>query len=79
MYGPYGYHMFGGGWVMMIFFTLLFLLILAGIVFLVVWLATRYRMPGGRTEESPLDILKLRYALGEISHEEYERMKQELS
>ena len=62
---------------MMIFFTVFVLLLLAGIVFLVVWLTTRYRAPGGG--EAPLDILKQRYAKGEINLEEYERMMQELS
>jgi len=40
-----------------------------------IWLATRYRAP----RESPLDILNRRYASGEVSREEYERMKQEIS
>lgn len=60
----------------MMLFTLIFgLLLLVGIAFVVAWLVSRYRGPG----ESPLDILKRRYAQGEISREEYERMRQELS
>jgi len=60
---------------MMILLTFLWLLLLVGIVLIAIWLATRYRAPG----ESPLDILNRRYARGEISREEYERMKQEIS
>lgn len=35
---------------------------------------------GGRDRDksSPVEILKSRYASGEISHEEYQRMKREL-
>jgi len=63
----------------MIFMGIFGLLLLAGIVLIVVWLATRYRAPSGGAGESPLDILKARYARGEISREEFERMKQDLS
>ena len=79
MHGPYEWPMFGGGWLAMIFMAIFWLLLLAGIVVLVVWLATRYRAPGGGAGESPLDILKARYARGEISQEEFERMKQDIS
>jgi putative membrane protein len=59
------------------------LLILAGIVVLLVWLFSGKPFSsirrGGTTEETPLEILKKRYARGEISPEDYERMKRELS
>jgi putative membrane protein len=32
----------------------------------------------GRAGETPLEILKKRYAKGEIAREEYERMKKDL-
>lgn len=57
---------------------ILWLVVLVAAALIVVWLATRYRAPGG-PGESPLDIIKRRYAQGEINREEYERMKQELS
>ena len=40
---------------------------------LIFWIfATPYKIPGQRTQkESPLDILKKRFALGEISKEDY--------
>ena len=71
MYGPYG------GW--MIFHFLFWILIIIGIVLLIVWLI---RQPGrykhGHDEESPLDILRKRYARGEISKEEFEEMKKDI-
>ncbi len=53
------------------------------IIVLFVWLLTqavgRNRDSESRSrEETPLEILKKRYARGEISHEEYERMKKDL-
>ena len=69
-YGAYGWtHMMspmGGG---------LFMLLLVVLGFV---LAARvYRRSSGAAE-SPLDILKRRYAQGEISREDFERMKQDL-
>lgn len=68
------YH-YGYGWLMLLM-MILSLAFLAVIIVVIVWAVNRSR-PGG--VESPLDILKKRYARGEITKEEYERMKQELS
>ncbi len=56
-------------------------LVIAGIVFIVLSLARSPRaappsMP--RTGETPLDILKMRYAKGEITKEQYDQMRQDL-
>lgn len=70
MYGPYG------GWM---FFHFLFWILIIGVVLLIVWLV---RQPGryerGHGGESSLDILKKRYARGEISKEEFEKMKKDI-
>ena len=67
--GEYGWGM-GFGW----FFTLIFWgLIIFAIFYLVKHTA------GGKKEGSALDILKKRYAAGEISREEFERMKEEIT
>lgn len=49
-------------------------------VILIIWIfATPWDIPGQRTKnETPLDLLKKRYAKGEISKEEYEDIKNTL-
>ena len=69
------YH-YGFGWIYMLLMMILAPAFLVAIVLAVVWLAGRSRPSVG---ETPLDILKRRYASGEITKEEFERMKQELS
>lgn len=75
-HGPGGWMTGPWAWVFAVFAALFWLLILGTLVWLVIWLI-RQTGPAGR--ESPLDILKTRYARGEISRDEYERMRQELS
>lgn len=60
------------GWLFIIIFTVL---IVFGIVHLVNLVGRRGRHRG----ESPLHILKRRYASGEISKEEFQRMKDDIS
>lgn len=74
-----------GGWGMggfgMIFMLLFWVLIIAGIVFLIRWL---FEKTGSRsstgvgTGSEAMDILKERYAKGEITLEEFEAMKKEI-
>lgn len=56
---------------------LVWALIIAGVVWLVQSLA-RGTGTGAPPAESPLDILKRRYASGEISREQFEQMKRDL-
>jgi putative membrane protein len=58
-------------------FMWLILLILIGVVLYLVFRGDRWVRRGG--EETPLDILKKRYARGEITKAEYDRMKKELA
>ena len=72
---PWGLAMGLGGLVMLAFWGAL----IVGVVLLVRSLGSATAAPPeppGR--ESPLDILKRRYAAGEISQEEYERMRSTL-
>jgi putative membrane protein len=70
----------GWGWGMPLIGGLFWLAILAGVVLLVTS-AIRHQGPSRSVgaEEPPLDILKRRLAKGEISREEYESLKKELS
>jgi putative membrane protein len=69
---------YGGGW-MMIFW---WILIIAVVFVLVKWTATsRGGWPGNgnnRQNKSALDILKERYAKGEIDKDEYDSKKKDL-
>ncbi len=70
-WGNYGWGM-GFGWMFMVLF---WALVILGIMYIV---QTISRRPGQGPEEKPLDILKKRYAKGEITKEEFERMKDDL-
>ena len=85
--GNYG-HMGGGGWNHMmnsgygygyggIFMGILIIIVIGVVVYFIIQ-STRAKTSGGPLQETPLDILKKRYAKGEISKEEYERMKNDL-
>jgi len=50
------------------------------IIALVTWLIVRFVRSGQyTTSQSPLDIAKTRYAKGEITREEFEQIKKDLS
>ena len=69
-----GHFFFWGGGFMWIFW----ILVLAGIIFFILNMS---RGNNGRTpgdNDSPLEILKKRYARGEIDTEEYEQRRREL-
>lgn len=70
----------GYGWWMWIGMALFWIVVVGLIVAVVVWLANSGA--GGRfgppRQESPEDILKRRYARGEIDDEEYHRRLEEL-
>lgn len=74
MYGfDHGGWMFGGGLVMLLWWLLPIALVVALAVYLV-------KLSGGRstTEKNALDILKERYARGEIKRDEFEQIKRDL-
>lgn len=72
MHGNYGWGM-GFGWIFMIIF---WVLVILGVVFLIKMIAGGFKCE--KRDESVLDILKKRYAKGEISKEEFEEKKKDL-
>jgi len=66
--------MMGGMW----FFSILFwVLIIAGVVFITKWFLERNKKTAP-VNETALDVLKKRYAKGEIDQETFEQMKKEI-
>lgn len=70
----------GMGWFGMIFMTAFWILIIVGLVFLIRWLIQSTRGESGRALGSSraIEILKERYARGEIEKEEFEEKKKHL-
>jgi putative membrane protein len=64
------------GW--MVVNLVFWILVIVGIVLLVVWVGQKAVGAGSRPEESALEILKKRYARGELSKAEYEEKKRDL-
>lgn len=68
---------FGG---MGFFGALLMVLFWAGVALLVVWaVRASVSTPRGMANDAPLDILKRRYAAGEINRAEYEQARRDLT
>lgn len=73
----YGYAPFGGfGWIFMI---LWWAVIIAIIFAFTKWLTSQSRSDKDDHEKTPLDILKKRYAKGEIDKKEFTEKKKDLS
>ena len=68
LWGPWG---IGMGLIMLVFWGL----IIVGLVLGIRWLVTQGKEPRA---DSPLDILKRRYARGEIDRDEFEAKKRDL-
>lgn len=73
---------FGGGmsWAGIILNFIFFILIIIGIILLIVWLVKRASHPGteGKTGSKAIEVLKERYARGEITKDQYESIKKDL-
>jgi putative membrane protein len=71
-YGDFG-SMGGLGWIWMV-------LVLAVVIALVVWRAgSVFGIRGGASEPTPMEILRKRYAAGEITADEFEQAKRTLA
>jgi putative membrane protein len=78
MMGPYGY---GGGWGWMaagwITMLMFWVLVIVGVVAVVRW-ANVAGIAGSRSE-TPVEILRRRYAAGELTKEQFESMKRDVA
>ena len=70
---------FGLWWLMPFVMIAFWIVVIVGIISLIRWLARSDRGREIKSEETALDILKKRYAKGEISKEDFERMKKDIS
>lgn len=73
-----------GGWGLIwgIFIFVFIAIILIGIILLIIWLVKRVNHSGGSStvrESNALEILKKRYANGEMTKEEFETTKKDIS
>jgi putative membrane protein len=72
---------YGMGWFWSIIMVVFWIAVIVGIIFLIRWLVISSRTGGhvARSEDSPLEILKRRYARGEIDRQEFEEKKKDLT
>jgi putative membrane protein len=70
---------YGGGW-MFVLGGFLFIVFWAVIISLIIWAIRKYTgSTGNISSKSPLDIAKERYAKGEITKEQFEQLKKDLT
>jgi putative membrane protein len=72
---------YGGMWLWMVFGFLLFVLFWGAIIWLIVWAIKKAteRRGSESASQNALDIAKARYARGEITKEQFEQIKTDLS
>ncbi|HEX9910419.1 MAG TPA: SHOCT domain-containing protein [Desulfatiglandales bacterium] len=75
--GMMDWGMWGGGWIFMLLF---WGLVIVALIFLIRWLAglSRPRPSSEKPHDSALEILRQRYAKGEIDNEEFDQKKRDL-
>ena len=72
-----GFHM---GWFFLIIMVAFWIAVILAVIFLIRWLviSARRGVRELRPEDSALEILKIRYAKGEINKQEFEEKKKDL-
>ncbi len=71
---------YGVGWVMGIINIIFWVVVIIGVIYLIKWLSSTSKQGGKETkgENTAFDILRERYAKGEINREEFEEKKKVL-
>ncbi len=82
--GMMGWGGWGMSWVGQILMAAFWIAVIVGIVFLIRWLILSTRQSGGagagqQSGDTALDILRQRYARGEIDRETYDQMRKDLA
>ena len=76
MMGGFG---FGGMWLGGLLMLVFWLFVLGGIVWLVLTLArSQSASPTSAAGQTPLELLRVRYARGEITKEQFDQMRRDL-
>jgi putative membrane protein len=60
------------------FMWIFWIAVIVGLVFLIKWIIQQSKPAEQKYAESPLEILKRRYARGEIDRKEYEQKKMDI-
>lgn len=78
--GMMGWGGYGTGWFGAIFMAVFWVAVIVGVILLIRWLVLSSGAPGrgGAAGDSALEILKKRYARGEINKEEFEAKRKDL-
>lgn len=80
MMWPYWY---GGGWGWMAFGWLMmvafWVLVIIGAVVAIRWMSARYTPGRPDSPDTPVEILRRRYAAGELTKEQFEAMKRDVA
>ena len=77
-YGMMGNNPFGYGYGYWSFWNIIWSLFWIGLIILVIWLIYKFIIKREGLHETPIVILKKRYAKGEINKKQFEEMKKEL-
>jgi len=70
--------MFGNQGFMGGFMWIFWIIVIVGLVFLIKWIVQQNKPGESKSEENSLEILKKRYAKGEINKDEFEQKKKDL-
>ena len=77
-YGMMGNYPTGYGYSYWGFWNVIWLLFWIGIIVLAIWIIYKFIIKKESVSETPINILKKRYAKGEINKKQFEEMKKEL-